>query len=43
MTATVQASHFNHAGLTNSPIFLGSLVNFTNGKTAKLNCMLSTT
>ncbi len=38
-----QARIFIHGGLTNSPIFLRSLVNNTNGITANESCKLNTT
>ena len=36
-TAVAHDSPFSHAGLTNSPIFFGLLVNMTRGITAKLS------
>src|SRR5439155_25486277 len=41
--AVVQARAFNQRGLANSPIFAGSLVNFTSGNTANESCRLRTT
>ena len=43
ITATVHASAFTQAGLTNWPIFARSLVNITSGNTANGSCMLRMT